>query len=185
MVTQEFVMRDLSSLIKAKLNLSNCCSSFQTYGNYGMRLFELLRRISNVKCLILSSSTLKSLSKANSYNLPTFRKLTSLEIIDVNSSKDNWRWKLLTEILKSSPVLEILIFQGLPTLVYECGTSSSQWEVPNCLIKHLETLKFLYDDDDNFEKVRYFPENPKAREIMSITSTTEMKSWRFLKCFQK
>lgn len=59
MVTQEFVMRDISSLIKAKLNLSNCRSSFQTYGNYGMRLFELLRRISNVKCLILSSSTLK------------------------------------------------------------------------------------------------------------------------------
>lgn len=59
MVTQEFVMRDLSSLIKAKLNLSNCRSSFRTYGNYGMCLFELLKRISNVKCLTLSSSTMK------------------------------------------------------------------------------------------------------------------------------
>ncbi|KAM7464235.1 hypothetical protein LguiA_032356 [Lonicera macranthoides] len=80
-------------------------------------VFDLLRRISNVKFLTLSYETMQAYSE----NLPTFTNLNRLELFP---HEESWHWNLHSRPKK---------IEG-PSL---CGV----WIVPNCLLSHLKRIK--------------------------------------------
>ncbi|KAM7515385.1 hypothetical protein LguiA_004968 [Lonicera macranthoides] len=163
--TQEYVVRDLYSIINAKLDVSNVFCDDPI--SYGTRLFELLiKRIFNVKSLQLSERTMLSLSHSNSYNLPTFRNLTYLKFFGCCYG---WKLKLVMEFLKNSPILEVLRFEGFIFSYKEQGTPLESDVVPNCLTSHLKTIEISGGSLEGIcEMVRYFLKNAKVLKELTI-----------------
>jgi hypothetical protein len=159
-VTEEFIIRDLSSVVKARLNLANYRHPFYE-GTYARRVFELLSTFSNVKTLSVSESTLSTMSAADGEILPTFHNLKQLRFFGLDDLE--WNMKAIIEFLKSTPVLEVLKFKGFTFSDEEFDSSHA--DVPNCLISHLKTIKITgYLGRRDKEKVRYFLENSKVLE---------------------
>uniref|UniRef100_A0A2N9I8T0 F-box domain-containing protein n=1 Tax=Fagus sylvatica TaxID=28930 RepID=A0A2N9I8T0_FAGSY len=73
----------------------------------GVCVFGLLKGISHVKRLALSGNAMQSLAPL--YDLPTFHNLTDLKL----GMDDNVGWKLLPNLLQSSPNLKVLVFMDV------------------------------------------------------------------------
>ncbi|KAM7515371.1 hypothetical protein LguiA_004954 [Lonicera macranthoides] len=177
---QEYVVKDLSSIINAKLDVSNeYCGDPMSYGTC---LFELLiKRIFNVKYLQLSGNTMFSLLCSNSYNVPLFRNLTYLKFFD--DSDLPWKLKLVMEFLKNSPVLEVLIFEGFYFLHEEQGTPFKSDVVPTCFASHLKTIKISGGSfEGSWEMVRYFLKNAKVLKELTVKTNYEELKWLKIDC---
>ncbi|KAM7519371.1 hypothetical protein LguiB_018333 [Lonicera macranthoides] len=172
--TQEYLVRDLSSIINAKLDVSNefCDDPI----SYGTCLFELLiKRIFNVKSLQLSERTMLCLMFSNSYNMSTFRNLTYLKFFD--GSYGGWTLKLVMEFLKNLPVLEVLIFEGFNFPPEQQRTPSENDVVPKCFTSHLKTVKISGTIYQGNEVLSYFLKNAKVLKNLTIETVYHEHLW--------
>ncbi|EOA25680.1 hypothetical protein CARUB_v10019031mg [Capsella rubella] len=134
--------------------------------------------ICNVKALYLSDSTLEP--------MPVFNNLIKLTV----KTDRHVGWESLTTLLKNSPNLETLVFEGL---LHRDGMKCQSdeclckpWEVediPTCLssspVKILKILKFgdIYEDEDMdrmMEQVEYFLETMPNLEQLIIHYETSI-----------
>ncbi|EOA26103.1 hypothetical protein CARUB_v10019525mg, partial [Capsella rubella] len=140
---------------------------------------DLIIGISNVKTLYLSDNTLEVLSFCCE-PMPTFNNLIRLTI----KTDRDVGWESLTALLKNSPNLKTLIFDGLlHRFGDKCKSTDeclcSPWEeedIPTCLssspVKVLKILKFgdIYEDEDMdqmMEQVVYFLETmPNLKKLI-------------------
>lgn len=182
---EDYVVGELFSVIKAKLNVLNCGNPHMT--SCAMGLFQLFRRMSNIKFLSLSSETMVSLSWAKSYNLPKFHHLTCLELFD-DTDVDDISWKLMLEFLNRSPALEVLIFEGFTFSWYE-EPETLEMRVPNCLVFYLKTIKImkLRWEPYDVEKLRYFLKKSKVLDNLVLNFSEpkdEFFMWRVVENLQ-
>nr|XP_017245676.1 PREDICTED: uncharacterized protein LOC108217352 [Daucus carota subsp. sativus] len=106
-------------------------------------VFQLFNNIYHVKCLTLDDKAIGVLDDASEYCLPTFHNLVQLELL-----VDNWScWKLLPNMLASSPKLQTLLLTFGVDLIntcrkYDYGLWTSPKVAPECLASHLTMIDF-------------------------------------------
>ncbi|CAA7016697.1 unnamed protein product [Microthlaspi erraticum] len=138
---------------------------------------DLVMGICNVKTLYLSDNTLEVLTFCCE-SMPTFDNLLQLTI----KTDREVGWESLLVLLKNSPNLETLVFQGLLHREgKKCGSEEclcKPWEeegIPTCLssspVKVLKILKFGDCEDEDMgkemEQVQYFLQTmPNLEELI-------------------
>ncbi|KAL7251313.1 hypothetical protein ACSBR1_013198 [Camellia fascicularis] len=125
LVAEGYAMKNLSSLVKAHIDLQSCWGEYKDY--YQTSVTEFFQGISTVRTLHMSGPCVEL--PPPSTNSGLFHNLTPLELgININNA-----WELLGGILESSPNLRTLVFV-------------EDWDppdrVPTCL------LESLCDDED-------------------------------------
>ncbi|KAM7515247.1 hypothetical protein LguiA_004830 [Lonicera macranthoides] len=175
-LTQDYVVQDVPSIIKASFQLMAFGNiAEEDYGNCQMRMFELLRRVSNVKFLSLKGSILTLI--LGIHDLPVFHNLIRLEFI-VDVEPIYWDQCFVEEFLNRCPMLEAFIFETKLLDNVEDDLSEDSWllesnNVPSCSLSHLKTIEIMGDiSEDEVEMVRNFLENAKVLEKMTLTNTT-------------
>ncbi|KAH7861691.1 hypothetical protein Vadar_029364 [Vaccinium darrowii] len=169
----------LPSVVEARVNIHK---SFKPWNRrkqtkYGNCISELLRSISNAGRLSLTGNTLQCLSYCGP-NLAMYRNLVHLELgFDPSNGP-----LLLSDLLQSSPKLEVLVFpEGLTVpedreydidrdLFFEYCWSPPE-QVPECLLLSLKTIeihKFCGDVKEELDLVKYFLKNGMVLEKMTI-----------------
>ncbi|MBA0705594.1 hypothetical protein Golax_017778 [Gossypium laxum] len=123
----------------------------------------LFREISNVRSLLLSSTSLKLLLSCES--LPIFASMVELKLY-CEHSYEYWE-KGLESLLTSSPELEKLDFDQEVLI-------SLPEKVPSCLSFKLEVTEFsnFRDDKDCIEKVKYILKHGGALQKLTIHTAT-------------
>ncbi|PSS31861.1 F-box/FBD/LRR-repeat protein [Actinidia chinensis var. chinensis] len=171
-ISENFVIKNLCSLVKANLDVAQKFDQFVPVGVYGNCIIQFLKGVSAVKSLSLSHDTMGAIRYAYDYNFPTFHNLTMLELGASACSG----WALLPDLLASSPILKNLVFvEGL--FVYhhfQLGLSHFNWnppvQLPACLLLHLKEIEIR-----NFRGVaeelmlaKYLLKNARVLRRMSI-----------------
>ncbi|KAL9286755.1 putative F-box domain, FBD domain, leucine-rich repeat domain superfamily [Arabidopsis thaliana] len=187
---------NLDSLVEAHIDLRLLkpllINYHQGYGENDMvgNATDFIMRICNVKTLYLSANTLQVLTYSCDA-IPIFNNLTHLTI----ESNPRVGWQSVPGLLKNSPNLETLIFQGLiHKATYRCGDvclcKKPRKEILSCLssspVKVIKILKFGENSDDmekQREQIKYFLETMPNLEKMilyyntpSVEDVTEVSS---------
>ncbi|CAL9225267.1 unnamed protein product [Arabidopsis halleri] len=150
----------------------------QGYGENDMvgNATDFMMRICNVKTLYLSANTLQVLTYSCDA-IPLFNNLTHLTI----ESNPKVGWQSVPGLLKNSPNLETLIFQGLiHKATNKCGDVclcyKPREEILSCLssspVKFIEILKFGEISDDMEKQIKYFLETMPNLEKMILYYNT-------------
>ncbi|MBA0733766.1 hypothetical protein Gogos_017745, partial [Gossypium gossypioides] len=123
----------------------------------------LFREISNVRSLLLSSTSLKLLLSCES--LPIFASMVELKLY-CEHSYEYWE-KGLESLLTSSPELEKLDFDQEVLI-------SLPEKVPSCLLFKLKVTEFsnFRDDKDCIEKVKYILKHGGALQKLTIRTAS-------------
>ncbi|XP_065862286.1 F-box/FBD/LRR-repeat protein At4g26340-like isoform X1 [Euphorbia lathyris] len=137
----------------------------------------LLNAISQVEYLSLTASEMSLQNIIRDSALPIFKNLKTMELRD----SVGWRtpandWKVLPNLLDSSPNLRVLIFcQGLVSLtLYRDDFNHFDWQrpesVPECLSMHLKTIEIFefVGFPEELQIVEYLLECGKVLEKMII-----------------
>ncbi|XP_010512148.1 PREDICTED: F-box/LRR-repeat protein At4g14103-like [Camelina sativa] len=137
---------------------------------------EFIMGLCNVKILSLSANTLRVLTYSCEA-IPLFNNLTHLTI----ESKPKIGWQSLPALLKNSPNLETLVFQGLVHKAMDscgdvCLCKPCEEGIPSCLssspVKVLKILKFgeigHYYDGIDIRQIKYFLETMPNLEQMIL-----------------
>ncbi|CAL5341768.1 unnamed protein product [Camellia sinensis] len=159
----DILLRNLPSLSKASFFVRHVCLRRGSFID-GLRMYKLLSGITNVKVL---EAHLAFQTDVNDYMLPTFHNLTQLNFgADFDTS---WNLKLLADLLRCSPNLEVLILTGS---IF--STSAACWnppqEVPSCLLLHLKKInvKAFRGKDYELDVIEYLLRNAKVLRKMTI-----------------
>lgn len=137
-VSENFVVENLSSLVKAYVDVEQTRQKFFEFDGYEGCIFEFFKDIAHVKFLSLSEETLQCIGFASSFTLPTFHNLTHLECRSVNS---DCCWKLLIDFLNNAPHLEVLIMKEGCSSTGDYVRWSPPQCVPICLLSHLKEIE--------------------------------------------
>ncbi|CBI32913.3 unnamed protein product, partial [Vitis vinifera] len=110
-LSKDYFVKDLPSLVKAFIDVEQDSEEFEESPHnggisYHGPIYELLGRISNVKCLSLTGVTL-DVSFLCPPILPTFHNMTCLEFLFIGG----FNWDFLPNFLHSSPNLEALVIE--------------------------------------------------------------------------
>lgn len=174
---------NFDSLVEAHIDL-RLLQGHQGYGENDMvgNATDFIMRICNVKTLYLSSNTLQVLTYSCDA-IPIFNNLTHLTI----ESNPEVGWQSLPGLLKNSPNLETLIFQGLiHKATDKCGDvclCKPREEIRSCLasspVKVIKILKFGEISDDmekQREQIKYFLETmPNLEKMILYYNTTSVE----------
>ncbi|GAU27359.1 hypothetical protein TSUD_55120 [Trifolium subterraneum] len=160
-ISQAIILSDKSSAHNASANII-----LRSHG-FGMSIVQetrscvclLLKQFSQVKCIKFNGSEV--LTQPNVAVLPNYAMLSHLELGYVSV-------KVLLGLLKKTPVLHTLIFQGILKFDQELLNSAS---VPDCLTSTLQVVKFGNVDGSDHELflAKFFMENGKVLERMSFS----------------
>jgi hypothetical protein len=167
-VPHKYEVKDLSSLVNAVIHLSNSMSEFSSY-SLASCVLELLNNISNAESLSLSYWTIPIIFDIDIQGLPTFHKLTSLEL----GSGTIKSWNMLITFLKSCPILEELTING-----FEFHNDDQHMDryndVPSCLISHIKWIKITRSACVcKVEDIGFFLANADYLEEMVMKGFTE------------
>lgn len=172
-VSEDYLMSNLSSLIKAYVNVGPTIRGIDDQILYRGRIYELLRGISNVKHLSLSGETLHSLSGMFcGYELPAFHSVTRLELeVDYG-----YGLEFLKEFLDTSPNLEILILENVNKDECEIEEWTLPLQVPTCVELHLNEVEIKKFDGLDYElgAIEFLLKNARVLKKMSI----DCRDWR-------
>ncbi|XP_019072455.1 F-box protein At3g03040 isoform X3 [Vitis vinifera] len=172
-VSEDYLMSNLSSLVKAYVNVGPTIRGIDDQILYRGRIYELLRGISNVKHLSLSGETLHSLSGMFcGYELPAFHSVTRLELeVDYG-----YGLEFLKEFLDTSPNLEILILENVNKDECEIEEWTLPLQVPTCVELHLNEVEIKKFDGLDYElgAIEFLLKNARVLKKMSI----DCRDWR-------
>ncbi|KAI8552776.1 hypothetical protein RHMOL_Rhmol06G0294000 [Rhododendron molle] len=163
-VTQEFLLENLSSLLRACLVIGGDRLTI-----YDGCISMLLMGIANVK-------SLDYFSELSDYRLPTFPNLTHLRLGGRNGG---WNLNLLNEFLNCSPNLQVLTLEEnrVPGST-KCWTPPTR--VPCCLLSHLEEIRILKFDGDGYDLgvIVYLLESAQVLKKLTIDCQNSTRFFR-------
>ncbi|XP_059670941.1 F-box/FBD/LRR-repeat protein At5g22660-like [Cornus florida] len=164
-----YVLNNLTSLVKADVNIGECCIQTMEIEERSDSVFEVLKQISSVKYLSLGASTMGVLDYAKEYNVPRFPNLIRLEL-HVNTC---YGWKRLLDLLNSMPNLLYLVLEKSKNCSSRRHVSFVEQEVvPSCLVMHLQEIKIngFQGLSDELKLIEYFLRNSKVLRKMEINN---------------
>ncbi|XP_059624599.1 F-box/FBD/LRR-repeat protein At1g78750-like [Cornus florida] len=168
-----YELNDLISLVKADVNIGECCTKSMVIKERANSVFEVLEEISTVKYLSLGARTMGVLDHADDDdNLPLFPNLIRLEL-HVNKC---YGWNHLLDLLNSMPNLQCLVLEkskecGRPEDdAYENFNFVEQQVVHLCLVMHLQDVKIngFRGLSGELRLIEYFLRNSKVLHKMEI-----------------
>ncbi|XP_065864595.1 F-box/LRR-repeat protein At4g14096-like isoform X2 [Euphorbia lathyris] len=134
----------------------------------------LLNAISQVECLILTTNDMSLQDIIDDPAIPIFKNLKTLKLLVQWPAPPDW--KVLPNLLNSSPNLQVLIFpEGLVTLTFDNDDFHHfNWQrpesVPGSLSMHLKTIEIFefVGFPEELDVVEYFLECGEVLEKMII-----------------
>lgn len=160
-VSEDFFLRNLNSLSKASIILGPTSIMANSSDGDGLRVYNLLSGIRNVKFLNVHFSFE---SDTNGYLLPTFHNLTELTF------GGSWNLKLLADLLLCSPNLEVLTLEGNHLNDGATKSWNPPEQVPSCFSSRLKEIRINKLGGKGYEllMVEYFLQNASVLMKMTI-----------------
>ncbi|KFK45013.1 hypothetical protein AALP_AA1G333400 [Arabis alpina] len=166
-----FELNNLASLVKADIDM--------VYDHPKTHVIQnVLRGISSVKDLIISSSTLEVIyNYSRCETLPLFRNLSSLRV-----EFDNYKWEMLLIFLESCPNLKSLVMGSTSTWGPKKEGSSIIYG-PQCLLTSLEYVEIerpLKGEAMEMKLVGYLLENSTILKKLNLRLDKSIKKEEYV-----
>ncbi|KAL3518218.1 hypothetical protein ACH5RR_020807 [Cinchona calisaya] len=177
-------IRHLKFLVRTEIGL--------LYGNLSSQnVFKLLNEVKSVESLCLEDLSLAG-PDTSSFELPTFSNLISLEFkgsINYFYVGRLRSWKIIPSLIKSSPNLEKLVFDGMPWAFRAKKESVLLFRevFPKCSIEHLKEIEFtkFSESECEFKLVEYLLQNGKALKKMMLGGSIKPSGWERIMSYQR
>ncbi|XP_059623845.1 F-box/FBD/LRR-repeat protein At1g13780-like isoform X1 [Cornus florida] len=170
-----YVLKNLTSLVKADVNVGNCCPKAMEVKQRANRIFVILREIYSVKYLSLGARTMGALDYADDGKLLNFPNLIHLEL----HVHDCYGWIRLLHLLNRMPNLVYLVLEKLKKCRYyednasEDFNSGEQEPVPYCLLMHLQEIEIngFWGLSDELKLIEFFLRSSEVLRKMEINTS--------------